>query len=236
MSIFHFKQFGISHKKASAKVGTDGVLLGAWSEIPNNCKKILDIGSGSGLIALMLAQRTKIENSEITAIEIEKEAFNECNFNFSNSPWHDRLKPINIDFNHFETTELFDLIVCNPPFYTTTQHSERKNRALARNNEFLPFTKLLPNVNQILQTNGLFSLIIPFSEETNIINLAEQIGLYPNKITNVKGNINAPYKRSLICFSKTISSTTKNELIIEKSRSIYTQDYINLTKDFYLNF
>lgn len=236
MSIFHFKQFGISHEKASAKVGTDGVLLGAWSEIPSNCKKILDIGSGSGLIALMLAQRTSIENSEIMAIEIEKEAFNESNFNFSNSPWHDRLNPKNIDFNLFKTTELFDLIVCNPPFYTSTQHSDRKTRALARNNEFLPFTKLLPRVNEILKTNGLFSLIFPFSEETNIINLAEEIGLYPKKITNVKGNILTPYKRSLICFSKTISSITKDELIIEKSRNIYTQDYINLTKDFYLNF
>lgn len=236
MSIFHFKQFDISHKKASAKVGTDGVLLGAWCKIPNNCNKILDIGSGSGIIALMLAQRTSFGNNEITAIEIEKEAFNESNFNFYNSPWHDRLKPINIDFNNFETSELFDLIICNPPFYTTTQHSVRKTRALARNNEYLPFTKLLPRVNEILQNNGLFSLIIPFSEETNIINLAKKIGLHPNKITNVKGNINAPYKRSLICFSKTISSTTKDELIIEKSRNIYTQDYINLIKDFYLNF
>lgn len=234
MSTFKFKQFQVTQKKAAAKVGTDAVLLGAWTPINNNTEKILDIGAGTGVISLMLAQRT--QNSHISAVEIDLDAFEEAKFNFEASPWHNRLKCLKSDIKMLFFSSYFDLIVSNPPFYTEKTFAPNNKRNLARNVSSLEFSDLIEKVDSLLSPDGIFSLIIPFKEELHICELAAKHNLFPKRITRVRGNKNAPIKRSLIAFGREQKKSTPEELIIEVERHIYTQEYKDLTKDFYLKF
>lgn len=232
MSVFKFKQFQVKQKDAEAKIGTDGVLLGAWTPLGLHPKRILDIGAGTGLIALMLAQRT--ENTSITAIEIDQKAFKECLFNFEQSKWIERLEIKHISLNELKTHQKFDLIASNPPFYTDTYYAKNSARNNARNTSSLSFEDLIKKSNQLLNPNGIFSVIIPFKEDATFIQLAKAQDLYPFKITHVKGNPHTDFKRSLIAFKKTEEPLFINELIIEIERHQYTEAYKCLTKDFYL--
>ncbi len=234
MSTFKFKQFQVTQKKAAAKVGTDAVLLGAWTLIQNNTEKILDIGAGTGVISLMLAQRA--QKAQITAVEIDLDAFEESKFNFDNSPWANRLKCLKSDIKTLFFSSYFDLIVSNPPFYTEKTFAPNNKRNLARNTSSLKFSDLMKKVDSLLSPDGFFSIIVPYKEEIKICELAERNNLFPHKITRVRGNENAPLKRSLIAFGRDQKKSTPDELIIEVERHIYTQEYINLTKDFYLKF
>lgn len=234
MSTFKFKQFQVTQNRAAAKVGTDAVLLGAWTLIQNNTEKILDIGAGTGVISLMLAQRA--QKAQITAVEIDLDAFEESKFNFDNSPWANRLKCLKSDIKTLFFSSYFDLIVSNPPFYTEETFAPNNKRNLARNTSSLEFSDLMEKVDSLLSPDGFFSMIVPYKEEINICELAERNNLFPHKITRVRGNENAPLKRSLIAFGREQKESTEEELIIEVERHIYTQEYINLTKDFYLKF
>ncbi len=234
MSTFRFKQFQITQNRAAAKVGTDAVLLGAWTPIINEPKRILDIGAGTGVISLMMAQRT--QNAEITAVEIDLGAYEEAKFNFEASPWAHRLKCIKSDIKTLFFSSHFDLIMSNPPFYTEKTFAPNNKRNLARNASSLEFSELIEKVDSLLSSNGIFSIIIPFKEELHICELAAKHNLFPNKITRVRGNIKAPIKRSLIAFGREQKKSIPKELIIEVERHIYTQEYKELAKDFYLKF
>lgn len=221
------------------KIGTDGVLLGAWTSIDHNPFSILDIGAGTGIISLMLAQRSHAENIE--AIEIDDSAYEQCTANFEDSPWGDRLFCFHAGFDEFVDEsaedgfeEKYDLIVSNPPFYVENVSSGDTSRDTARQNISLPFNELIEGVSKLLSTDGVFSLIIPFAEEENFIKLSATHQLFPKRITRVKGNSTAEIKRSLLEFSFNKIDTSIDELIIEKERHQYTEAYINLTKDFYL--
>ncbi|MGY5356051.1 tRNA1(Val) (adenine(37)-N6)-methyltransferase [Wenyingzhuangia sp. IMCC45467] len=229
--MFQFKKFAISQEKSAMKVGTDGVLLGAWTPV-KRAKTILDIGAGTGLIALMLAQRNPI--AKITAIEIEENAFTEAKFNFEDSPWADRLTVFNNSLQGFKSNIQYDLIVSNPPYFTDTFKNDNTERALARHVDNLSFQDLLLCTSVLLSEQGICTFIIPFAEESNFIHLAKEQGLFVCKITRVRGRAHLPVKRSLLCFTKELKKTIENELVIEIDRHIYTQDYINLTQPFYL--
>lgn len=231
---FQFKQFSIRQDKTAMKVGTDGVLLGAWTPLEPHCNRILDIGAGTGLIALMLAQRSTAET--IDAIEIEPMAHEQCIENFEASPWGDRLFCYHADLVELieEPEELYDLIVSNPPFHNTDITGEKTSRTTARQTEDLPFETLLYGAKTLLSPQGTFCCILPFIEETSFINLAKQFGLYPFKITRVKGNPKAPYKRSLLAFQFRRNPLIEEELIIEQERHQYTEAYVALSKEFYL--
>jgi tRNA1Val (adenine37-N6)-methyltransferase len=217
------------------KIGTDGVLLGAWTPIINNPFSILDIGAGTGVIALMLAQRSNAE--QIDALEIDEEAYEQSVDNFENSSWSDRLFCFHAGLDEFmeEPEDEYDLIVSNPPFYTDDYKSENEQRDLARFADAMPFEDLIEAADLLLSENGIFALIIPFKEEESFLALAKEFELYPLKITRVKGTPTTEIKRSLLAFSRIekIDFTT-DELIIETARHIYTPEYIELTKDFYL--
>ncbi|WP_196891025.1 tRNA1(Val) (adenine(37)-N6)-methyltransferase [Aureivirga marina] len=228
---FRFKQFEILQDKTAMKVGTDGVLLGAWT-CYENVKSVLDIGTGTGLISLMIAQRNS--SATILSLEIEKNAFDQALENFENSIWKKRLEIKNTALQDFKTKKKFDLIISNPPFYTTTFKNEDEKRALARHSESLPYSVLLKNCAELLSENGICSFIIPYSEETNFIKIAKNYKLYPKRITQVKGNKKTPLKRSLLEFSFQELKIEISELIIEIERHKYTEDYINIVKDFYL--
>ena len=233
--MFSFKKFSVNQDRTAMKIGTDGVLLGAWSPIPENAFSVLDIGSGTGIIALMLAQRSNAE--QIDAVEIDEDAYEQATENFENSPWSDRLFCYHAGLDELieEPEDEYDLIISNPPFYTENYKTEDSQRDLARFEDAMPFEMLVEAADLLLSENGIFSVIIPFKEEENFLALAKEFELYPMRITRVKGTPTSEIKRSLLAFKKFATKEIEiNELVIETERHVYTAEYITLTKDFYL--
>ncbi len=232
---FHFKQFTVHQDRCAMKIGTDGVLLGAWVEIDQSVQSILDIGAGTGIIALMVAQRSTAE--VIDALEIDADAYEQAVENFEASSWGDRLFCYHASFQEFmtEIDDQYDLLISNPPFYTDTYQTSNTKRNMARFEDALPFEHLIIGASKLLSPTGKLSIIVPYIEEDTIITLAEQKELYPERITRVKGTPHTEIKRSLLLFGRQKKSACKeDELIIEKERHQYTEAYIDLTKDFYM--
>jgi tRNA1Val (adenine37-N6)-methyltransferase len=240
---FRFKEFEVNQDRCAMKIGTDSVLLGSWASIENNPYSILDIGAGTGLLSLMLAQRSDV--NLIDAIEIDDDAYEQCVENFEQSPWSDRLFCYHASLEEFvdEIEDTYNLIISNPPFYKPTLPSASlpegeklmtDSRQKARFNDAMPFRHLIESVSKLLSNDGLFSVVIPFAEEKDFIVLASKEHLFPNRILRVKGSPSSDIKRSLIEFSFIEMGAKISELIIETARHQYTDDYINLTKDFYL--
>ncbi len=230
MSVFKFKEFSIVQTKSAMKVGTDGVLLGSWVNCLN-AKKILDIGAGTGLISLMIAQRNNECN--ITAVEIDKETSEEANININNSKWRDRISIINISINNFITSDKFDCIVSNPPYFPA--NFSKNKRAIARHTNLLSFQDLIRTTVKLLSSKGIFAVILPKIAEAIFCKTANANKLFLIRICQVKGQKNSDVKRVLLEFSFEKSSLDSDSLVIEESRHIYTNQYIDLCQDFYLN-
>ncbi|AXG75217.1 methyltransferase domain-containing protein [Flavobacterium arcticum] len=235
--MFKFKEFSIQQDKCAMKVGTDGVLLGTWTSTNHSPNSILDIGTGTGLIALMLAQRSNAE--QIDAIEIDDDTYEQAVDNFENSPWGDRLFCYHAGLDEFveemQDEEEYDLIISNPPFYSEDFTTGNEQRDKARFNTSMPFDELAEAAALLLSRDGIFTVILPYKEEENFISIAAQFSLFVFKITRVKGTPETEIKRSLIAFKKQETEIVKiDELIIEIARHQYTPEYIALTKDFYL--
>lgn len=236
-TLFKFKEFSIHQDKTAMKIGTDAVLLGAWVFLENQIDSILDVGSGTGIIALMLAQRSFALT--IDAVEIDNDAYEQTVTNFENSNWGDRLYCYHSSFQNFaeeiaEEDETYDLIISNPPFYTDEFESKNDARNKARFTSSLSFNELLKGVSKILSKKGKFAVIIPFKEEQGFVELAKENNLFLNRVCHVKGNLSSAFKRSLLEFSFEDKKLKKENLTIEIKRHQYTDEYINLTKDFYL--
>ncbi len=214
------------------KVNTDGCLLGSWAH-HNNPKRILDIGAGSGVIALMLAQR--FEKAEVTAVEIEDECAKQCTSNFEKSPFQDRLTCINVDINQFESSLSFDLIVSNPPYFENATPAKGNARLHARHHKKLTLLDLFKNVNRLLSETGNFCLILPFERQEEAVNIAEQFDLYPNEIVALRPLPEKPIHRSMMLFSRYNTSISKTEVSIEIERSQYSPIVTDWLKPFYLN-
>lgn len=234
MSSFKFKQFVVEQDQCAMKVGTDGVLLGAWASVVENPDSILDIGAGTGLISLMLAQRSA--SQVIDAIEVDPSAYEQCVVNFENSSWGDRLFCYHASFDAFfeEMDEQYDLIVSNPPFFDVSI-SSLDSRVVARSKVLLSFELLLLGVDQLLSKTGLFSVVIPYQDEEGFVKIAVAYSLFVKRVTRVKGTLESKVKRSLIEFTRDADCLpVKDQLILEKERHVYTEDYFELVKDFYL--
>ena len=231
---FRFKQFSVAQERCAMKIGTDAVLLGAWTDVDSQPNSILDIGAGTGVLALILAQRSGAEL--VDALEIDDAAYEQCVGNFEASDWGDRLFCYHAALDEFteEIEDQYDLIISNPPFYTDTFKTENEERNKARFEDAMPFTELLKSVSKLLSPTGQFNVVIPFSEESSFIELAAKEGLYPSRILHIRGQESSPVKRSLICFRFEKQTIETQELIIEITRHQYTKEYTNLTKDFYL--
>ncbi|GGD90432.1 tRNA1(Val) (adenine(37)-N6)-methyltransferase [Planktosalinus lacus] len=234
---FSFKQFTVEQDRCAMKVGTDGVLLGSWTSLENNPQTILDIGAGTGLIALMLAQRSAAE--QIDAIEIDENAYEQCVENFENSPWADRLFCFHASLDEFADEpedEKYDLIVSNPPFFVPNEREVDlpENRKKARFYDSLPFEDLVTYASQLLSENGELVVVIPFAEEEHFITFAKTKSFFANRITRVRGTETASIKRSLLQFSFVDKPIDAQELVLEISRHHYTDEFKELVKDFYL--
>jgi tRNA1Val (adenine37-N6)-methyltransferase len=235
-AVFRFKQFSLQQTNTAMKVGTDGVLLGAWAPIDHQPQSILDIGSGTGLIALMLAQRS--EAFQIDAIEIEEGAFEDCVTNFEQSPWADRLYCYHASLDEFHeemVDEKYDLIVSNPPFFEVEPSQTDYARFLARSSKAMPFDQLLEAVSDLLSDVGVFAVVVPYEQAFDLVEMAAQLSLFLFKSTHVRGAQNAPVKRQLLAFSrKQTAQPIIDELVLETERHVRTPAYQSLTEAFYL--
>ena len=228
---FTFKQFTIRHDRCAMKVGTDGVLLGAWTDVSHSCR-ILDVGTGTGLIALMLAQRCP--QAYITAIDIDAEAVEQAHENILSSPWKDRVEVLLQDICTFPANQQFDSIVSNPPYFIDSLKCPDSQRNTARHTDTLDAKRLLESVARLLSDNGRFSIILPAEQTDLLIQTAYAQRLYPSRQTAVITRPGLSPKRILMEFQKTKEAFQPDEIIIELERHVYSEGYIALTKDFYL--
>lgn len=229
---FHFKQFTINQDRCAMKVGTDGVLLGAWVNV-SHAKKILDIGTGTGLIALMLAQKSK---GHIDAIDIDKDAFEQAKENIKNSQWQNRVSIFHSSLQQFahNAKSKYDLIVSNPPFFADAYKAGTEARNIARHtDETLSFDDLINGVITLLHPSGKFCVILPFKEGTDFIEKAASNNLSVQKLTRVKTKIEKQEKRLLIEFGFEKITPVENDMVIQEEDLSFTKDYIELTNDYY---
>jgi len=218
------------------KVGTDGVLLGAWANSHLTAPRILDIGTGTGLIALMMAQ--KFENAVIDAIEIDENAFKQAAENVKNARWASRITLIHADLNEWiiSANKLYDIIICNPPYFSKGWHVDDASRKKARDAATLPYELLVNTAMKQLASNGQLVLILPIHEAKIFTDLATKKGLYCIRQTTIFTKIGLTAKRRLLVFGNTKQELEVTELYIADETNNYTQAYKKLTGDFYLNF
>jgi tRNA1Val (adenine37-N6)-methyltransferase len=231
---FSFKQFTVNQDKSAFKVGTDGVLLGAVTDV-EGVNKILEIGTGTGLIALMLAQRSE---AQIVAIEPDSESCKQACENIHLSKWNSRINVVNTDLQNWQPEiEKFDLIVTNPPYFSDSLRNPDPRKSTARHNDTLTWEELLKGVSRLLEENGRFQLILPYVEGNIFIAEAINYGFYCNSILKIRPLPTAEIRRLILTFSRKKTLSAEKFLTIEKGkRHEFTEDYINLTKEFYLKF
>ncbi len=230
-SSFKFKQFTIHHDKCAMKVGTDGVLLGAWAPV-SNVKRVLDVGTGTGLIALQLAQRNP--DAEITAIEIDTAAAEQAKDNVLHSPWADRIEVVCLDFRNYQQDDKFDLIVSNPPYFMDALKCPDEQRCMARHTGGLNYNSLFRHAVHLLSEQGKVSLIIPSEAEKTVIDAAWNHKLFPSHRMQVFTKPGKPCRRVLLTFGFQEKPCIEESLCIEVNHNEFTPEYIALTKDFYL--
>ncbi len=233
---FHFKQFSIESGDAAMSVGTDGVLLGAWTEIPPHTNSILDIGTGSGIISLMLAQRCP--SAKITGIDINEEAVKTARKNAGASPFASNTECLCADIRTIDLPVKFDLIVSNPPFFPTGCLESGSSRSMARCFETLTPQQLIECANRLITTLGSFAVIIPSSIADDFEFWAWEKDFHPIHCTNVVTIHNKMPKRKLMQFAKSdraIKERIDDTLTLQNADGSRTEEYLSLTKDFYLD-
>lgn len=227
-SDFQFKQFKIKQQINSQKVGTDSMLLGAWSS--GHFTRILDVGTGTGILALMLAQQNP--EAIVTAIEPDSNSLLEAEENFSNSPFKINIQGILSTLQNFQTEDLFDLIICNPPYFENSTLSENPLKNSVRHNLLLNPEELYTHASSLLCKNGFVNVIIPYDVEKTHLNFAEKNKLFPFKILRTIRET-GEMKRSLISFSFSKVQTEETKMIVKFSDNLYSKEYVELTSAFY---
>ena len=232
---FRFKQFTVRQELAAFGVTTDSVLLGAWARI-ESAGTILDIGTGTGLLALMAAQRS---GARIVAIEPDRNSFIQAGINFAASPWHERMTLIHTSVQDFrpEAGMVFDAIITNPPYFVDSLLNPDQGRARARHTVSLSHVDLAGSVVRLLAPAGSLHLVLPVNEAQMFLEFAAAQGLHCTRRLLVRSTPATPPARALMTFGREAIPCTEEELVIEKGgRHIYSDEYVSLTKDFYLKF
>jgi tRNA1Val (adenine37-N6)-methyltransferase len=232
---FRFKQFKIYQDKCLMKVGTDGILLGAWADV-TGAEEILDIGTGTGVIAIMLAQRS--EKARIDGVEVDQISFEQAVQNVKHCPWNTRIDIVHESIQNYarQTQKQYDLIVSNPPFFSGGTFSSSQDRASVRHTVKLPHGDLLQSVRRLLQPDGRFAVILPLIEGLRFEEMARTYKLFCTRKKNVKPKADKPVERLLMVFEKSEKPTVEEpELVIQhEGRNNWTEDYVELTRAFYL--
>jgi tRNA1Val (adenine37-N6)-methyltransferase len=237
--MFQFKQFAISDQNTAMKIGTDGILLGSWVNV-GNATEILDIGTGTGVIAIMCAQKNHL--AEITALEIDENAVVDAQINIQNCPWNNRIHLIHQSLQEFEKNNLlyFDSIVSNPPYFENSQKAANDARIKARHTDSLHYIDLLRFAQNWLTDEGSLNIILPLEQGYQCVEASEAFNLKPIRICEVHPIPTKPAHRLLISFGRATSNTKaeKSKLVIETGivRHEYTEAYQKVCKDFYLKF
>lgn len=229
---FHFKKFSVRHDRSGMKVGTDGALLGAWTDV-RKATQILDIGTGTGLIALMLAQRAS-ESVTIDAVEIDDQAYADAQENIAASPWHDRIHLHHKAIQDFHPNTKFDLIVTNPPYFQKSYKPPTAQREAARHTERLTFDEIIGIAEKLLVLNGKLNLILPFTEGSQFIELAEHKGLHCTRKWIFRTRANKPVERFLLEFSWEKKESDEGEILLYSSGEEWSDEYQELMHEFYL--
>ncbi len=230
---FQFKQFTVWHDKCAMKVGTDGVLLGAWASV-QDAHRILDVGTGTGLVALMLAQRG-LPDAKVIALEIDEAAAGQAKENVTRSLWKDRIEVVKQDFLSYQSLDKFDVIVSNPPYFVDSLSCPDQKRNMARHNNTLTYEKLLERVADLLAEEGLFTVVIPTDVADRVRMIASAHSLHAVRWLNVMTKPGGAPKRTLITFSFHDQECVIEELLTEVARHQYSEEYIALTREYYLN-
>ena len=228
--MFTFKQFEIRQDRCAMKVGTDGVLLGAWARV-EHCRRILDIGTGTGLVALMAAQRS---GAEVLGIDLDADAVGQAGENVAASPWKDRVRVMEADVKEFSDTQLFDAILCNPPYFENSLKCPDAARTMARHTDTLTFDELAKSVARLLAPEGELSVVIPYDRATDMTVSAACYGLFATRQTIVCPYEGAKPKRILMAFSRQGGMHTPETLCLQDVQRKPTSEYVALVKDFYL--
>lgn len=229
---FAFKQFTVHHDRCAMKVGTDAVLLGAWADI-SQAYRVLDIGTGTGIIALMLAQRCE---AEITAIDLDESAVVQAKENIRQSPWEARIEVIHQDIRNYSVDNPFDCIVSNPPYFVDNLKSPDRQRSLARHTDTLSYRELLRSVDALLSDNGKFSVILPSDALDVFWSTAMEFRLYPCRQMQVMTKSSSPVKRIMLELRREPVEYTMERLILRDESGAFSDAYRELTRDFYLKF
>lgn len=229
---FHFKRFTVSQNTAAHKIGTDGVLLGAWVDV-GTARRVLDIGTGTGVIALMLAQRTS-PLATVDAVEIDEGDAAEARCNFERSPWATRITLYHSPIQEFMTTSRYDLIVTNPPYFSQSLEPPDDVRKRARHTVALSSPDLIAAADRLLADEGRFALILPVREATEFTGRAGASGLHCTRYCAFRTRSTKPVERLLLEFSRRASAPLREELVLYSRDEVWTEQYRNLTKDFYL--
>ncbi len=231
---FHFKQFSLFHHRSTMKVGTDAVLLSAWIE-PGDVKTILDVGTGSGIIALMMASRT---NAKVDAIDIDPDSCKEAGQNFSDSPFNKRLRIFNQGFTIFtsQSDRTYDLVVSNPPFFINDMKSENHRKNKARHTDTLSYKELCYGAAQLLNSNGRLAIVLPYTESRYFIETATQHNLFLHKKLLIFPKPCFQPNRVNLEFCKEKPAKIKEEkFIIRQESGNFTQQYVDLLGKYYLS-
>lgn len=233
-SQFDFKQFTICHDRCAMKVGTDGVLLGAWTDVGTGVRRILDVGTGSGLIAIMLAQKCE---ADIWGVDVDADAVLQAAGNGERTPWSSRLHFLQSDVLEYSPQNGFDLIVCNPPYFENSLRSSDRKRNTARHSENLPFDLLIGKVHDLLEPDGLFNVVLPAQAAEDFAQEAWERGLNLYKKCVVYTKPSAPAKRTLLSLKKGQADYPETiPIYIYGSDGAYTEEYRKLTENYYLGF
>lgn len=233
-SIFRFKEFEVNQQGCAMKINTDGVLLGATVDA-NNPTRILDIGTGTGVIAMMLAQR--FPDAQVDAVEIDEEAYKTSLKNFQNSPFQARIQGYFGSFEEMQSSVPYDIIVSNPPFYTNSLHNPDSRKKLARHTDFDFFNKLLVFAQEKLTHNGQLELILPGELAEYVIEHGHAMGLHLRKTISIRSFADSEVIRNLVSLGKnSVESTIKDDFIIYEEKGVYSADYRRVLKPFFLAF
>ena len=231
---FQFKHFTVAHDRCTHKVGTDGVLLGSWVRIGEQDRFLLDIGTGSGVIALMLAQRSD-PSTHIDAVEIDEHDARQAKENVAASPWPGKIRVHQTPIQKFDTGQRYDLIVSNPPFFVNSLLPPGQKRSQARHTQHLPFDDLLKSVAALLAVGGRFALILPYTEAEQLLKSAAATDLYPRRKTLFRSRRQKPVERVLMELSKGPGAVEQSQLLLYEDSGSWSGNYRALTRDFYLD-